>query len=79
MNQTFTPLDLIRFLYHETDRMEDQAIAVALEEDQQLNDEFKTLQLAYHHLNVDLTSPGKPCLDRILQFSTQKPCDEFVA
>jgi hypothetical protein len=78
MNQTFTSLDLVRFLYCETSQSEDKAIAVALESDATLNEEFRMMQSAHRELSDLTICPGSACINSILKFSAQKTCDEFV-
>ena len=72
MKQTFTPDQLIQFLYKETDLPESLEIADELEHDLLLLEEYHELAEAYNELPKVQFSPSSKTISRILQYSRQE-------
>jgi hypothetical protein len=69
MKQSFTTEDLIRLLYCECDQEEALEIAYALEDECELNWEFRHLQSMHKELSKLRCTPSKGCIENILAFS----------
>ncbi len=69
MMQTYSENDLIRFLYHETTRVEDEGIAYQLEDSGAYNMFFRDLLKAKRLLNSLKLSPKKENVESILAAS----------
>lgn len=69
MIQTFTQLDLIRFIYNETTTEQNREIELALLCDNELMEEHKTLKLTVNALNEVSYNPSKSTLKKILNYS----------
>ena len=78
MTQTFTPLDLVRFLYQETSHEEACNIANLLESDEAMNREFAGLQRAFNQLNALIVKPSNKSVNNVLNYSTHRTCDEYA-
>ncbi|NNK73203.1 MAG: hypothetical protein HKO94_08430 [Flavobacteriaceae bacterium] len=72
MKQSYTENDLIRFLYHETSKLEDEGIAFQLEDEQEYNESFKDLLMAKQILNSLVVAPSQTCVNRILLQSRKR-------
>jgi len=71
MEQTFTPNQLIQFLYGETDLLETLEIAEEIKQDPLLLEDFEELEEAYNELPNVRFSPSPQTVSRILQYSRQ--------
>jgi len=72
MQQKFTPEDLVRFLYRETQASETLAIQDALHEDEALAATFDELAEGFQQLPKVRFSPSQKAIDRILMYSDQE-------
>ncbi|MCC6725278.1 MAG: hypothetical protein IT258_12280 [Saprospiraceae bacterium] len=71
MEQYYTQLDLIRYIYRETSATETLEIAEALSEDPLLMEEYKELYEGYLQLPKAKFSPKPSALQNILRYSEQ--------
>ncbi len=71
MEQYFTQLDLIRYIYRETSKAEGLEIAEALSEDALLLEEYRELYQGYLQLPKAKFSPKPSALQGILRYSEQ--------
>jgi len=69
MIQTFTQLDLIRFIYNETTTEQHRDIELALLCDNTLIEEYKDLLLTVNTLNEVSYSPSNSTTEKILNYS----------
>lgn len=77
MVKKFTPNHLIKYLYKETSASESLAIAEALEEDWELNEEFTLLQKTLHNLPKARFNPSSESLKKIVGYSHKAPMETF--
>ncbi|MFA0961926.1 hypothetical protein AB9P05_08965 [Roseivirga sp. BDSF3-8] len=73
MTKTFTPNDLIRFVYQETSDTENRIIERELLCDSELLDEYIELRLAVQGLDEFSMSPSQSSIDAVLSFSKSLP------
>lgn len=71
MEQYYTQLDLIRYIYRETSASETLAIAEALSENHLLMEEYRELYEGYLQLPKAKFSPRPSALQDILRYSEQ--------
>lgn len=71
MNQNYTQLDLIRFIYKETSSTESTAISEALNNDPLLAEEYEELYEGYRLLPKAKFNPKPSALKAILGYSEQ--------
>jgi hypothetical protein len=71
MQQYFTQLDLVRFIYKETSASEAVAIEEALQEDPLLMEEYLELYEGYLQMPKAKFSPKPIALQNILRYSEQ--------
>ena len=69
MIKTFTRIDLIRFLYKETNREEEKEIKKALLIDDELMEEFKALKKLVSDIDKINIEPSGDVVERILLYS----------
>jgi len=69
MTKTFTPDDLVRYLYKETSEKENKEISHALICDSELLDMFKQLAAMKRDLNIIVKKPSDRVVNNILQYS----------
>lgn len=69
MMKTYSQNDLVRFLYSETNKSEDQGIAYQLEDDGSYNECFKDLLKAKRLLSPLTLSPSQSKINQILKMS----------
>ncbi len=69
MEQTFTPNDLLRYLYGEVDPHEKNAIREALERDWLLKEKFDQLAQTKDFLSIDLIEPSATSVEIILEYN----------
>ncbi len=69
MIQTFTQLDLIRFIYNETTNEQQRNIELALLCDNELMEEFKSLKSTVNALTEVSYSPSNSTIEKILNYS----------
>lgn len=69
MIKTFTRIDLIRFLYHETTKEEAKRIRKALLVDDELMDEFKSLKKLVRKIEGLELEPSDDSIQKILSYS----------
>ena len=78
MKQSFTPNHLIQYLYNETTASETLAINEALNEDQALLEEFKSLHEGYQQLPKVKFSPSSSTIQDILGYSERTTLEKHV-
>jgi hypothetical protein len=71
MKQTFTQLDLVRFLYKESLATETVDISEAIHEDSLLREEYEELFMSYRQMPKAKFSPKPATLKNILNYSAQ--------
>jgi hypothetical protein len=69
MIKTFTPDDLVRYLYKETSEKENKEISQSLLCDTELLDMFKQLASMKRELNLIVKEPSDRVVNNILQYS----------
>ena len=69
MTKTFTPDDLLRYLYKDTSPVESKEIEKALKTDERLQEEWQQLQIDMHMLDSLLLQPSEAATDRIMQWA----------
>lgn len=69
MIKTFTQVDLIRFLYHETTPEQHREIELALLCDSELMEEFDALKDTIESLNIVRENPANSTVEAILNYS----------
>ncbi|MDQ3395622.1 MAG: hypothetical protein M3512_16145 [Bacteroidota bacterium] len=69
MTITFTPDDLVRYLYKETSEKENKEISQALLFDAELLEMFKQLTSIKRELNYIVKTPSDRVVNNILQYS----------
>ncbi len=69
MIQTFTQLDLIRFIYNETTAEQHRTIELALLCDNELMEEYKSLKLTADELTKLSYKPSDSTIEKILNYS----------
>jgi len=69
MITTFTPHDLIRFIYNETTNEQHRAIELALLCDNELSEEYKMLQSTIGALKKVCFEPSNSTIETILNYS----------
>ncbi len=69
MIQTFTQLDLIRFIYNETTTEQNREIELALLCNNELMEAYKALKSTLNALNEVSYTPSKSTLEKILNYS----------
>jgi hypothetical protein len=67
MNHSYTPEDLLEYLYKETDLVRTQAIEVALQSDWTLREKLAVLQTARERLDRLVESPRTEIILNILR------------
>lgn len=67
----FTPEDLLRYLYKETDPGQTAAIAAALEQDWTLREKMAVLQASHNRLNTLIEQPRTETVLSILQYARE--------
>lgn len=66
---SFTPEDLLLYLYNETLPAQTAAIKAALETDWSLREKFEVLNSAYSRLETLKMSPSQKTIDNILSYA----------
>lgn len=66
---SFTPEDLIQYIYNETSTQKSAAIKVALEADWSLREKYEEILLAHKSLEKVSLSPRKKAVDKILAYA----------
>lgn len=69
MIKTFTPDDLLRYLYQDTTADESKEIEIALLTDERLQEEWEQLQQDVQLLDSQLLQPSGAVTDRIMQWA----------
>ncbi len=69
MIQTFTQLDLIRFIYNETTNEQHRNIELALLCDNELMEEYKSLKSTVNSLHKVSYTPSSSTIEKILNYS----------
>jgi hypothetical protein len=69
MIKTFTPDDLLRYLYQDTTAEESQEIEIALLTDERLQDKWQLLQKDMQLLDSMLLEPSGAATDNIMQWA----------
>ncbi len=69
MIQTFTQLDLIRFIYNETTNEQHRNIELALLCNNELMEEYKSLKLTVNSLHKVSYTPSNSTIENILNYS----------
>ena len=69
MIKTFTPDDLLRYLYEDTSVEETQEIEKALQNDASLQEEFELLQSDLGLLNELSFEPSEKCINHIMDYA----------
>lgn len=69
MTPIFTPNDLVRYLYQETDDEESLAIEKALLYNDELLDVYQQTLAMIEKLDRVITPPGESCIQNILNYS----------
>ncbi len=72
MKRTFSPEDLLEYLYKETDPQRTQAIEEALESDWTLREKLAVLQTSRERLDRLVESPRTETILRILRYAQQE-------
>jgi hypothetical protein len=74
---SFTPEDLLQYLYNETSIEKTAAIKAALESDWSLREKFEIISTGSKQLKtIKLSSPRKQTIDNILSYA-EKAVEEF--
>lgn len=68
----FTPEDLLRYLYKETDPEQTAAITAALVQDWTLREKLAVLQASHNRLNTIIEQPRTETVLSILQYARQE-------
>lgn len=71
MIKTFTPLDLVRYLYEETSREEDQLIEILLATDADFEENFEELLDMKDEIETFVESPSDNVIQNILNYSKE--------
>jgi hypothetical protein len=66
---SFTPEDLIQYVYKETSPQKNAAIKVALETDWSLREKYDEIMSAHQSLETINLSPRKKVVDKILAYA----------
>lgn len=66
---SFTPEDLIQYIYNETSTQKSAAIKVALEADWNLREKYDEIMSAHKSLEKVTLSPRKKAVDKILAYA----------
>ena len=69
MSQTFTPEDLVQYLYKETSPQETAAIEQALATDWTLREKFEVIRKAHARLNEIRLTPRTETILKILKYA----------
>lgn len=69
MTQTFTPDDLVRYLYQDTSDDETQEIEKALQTDSRLRNEYEQLQQGQELVSEIVLTPSDKCIDHIMGYA----------
>lgn len=69
MTKTFTPDDLLRYLYEDTTPAESKEIEKALRSDERLQREWQQLQADTHMLDALFLEPSGAVTDRIMHWA----------
>ena len=72
MKRTFSPEDLLEYLYKETDPQRTQAIEEALESDWTLREKLAVLQTSRERLDRLVESPRTETILRILRYAQEE-------
>lgn len=72
MKHTFSPEDLLEYLYKETDPLRTRAIEEALEADWTLREKLAVLQASRERLDRLIESPRTETILRILRYAQPK-------
>jgi hypothetical protein len=72
MKDSFTPENLILYIYKETDQDQTLAIEQALQNDWTLMEKFKVLQASVKRLNELKESPRTEAILNILKYAAEK-------
>jgi flagellin-specific chaperone FliS len=75
---TFTPEDLLQYLYDETSPAQTAAIKAALENDWSLREKFEVITSAQSKLEALKMSPSQQTIDNILNYA-EKAVSELSA
>ncbi|MCB0558713.1 MAG: hypothetical protein H6573_10975 [Lewinellaceae bacterium] len=78
MKQTFTPNDLIRFLYNEVSATERLSMDEALCDNLRLREEFEGLQEAYQQLPKVTFRPSSRTIQDILKYSEKTTLEKHA-
>ena len=73
---SFTPEDLLQYLYKETSTEKTAAIKAALESDWSLREKFEVISTGSKRLEAITLSPRKKTIDNILAYA-EKAVEEF--
>ena len=66
---SFTPEDLIQYIYNETSTQKSAAIKVALDTDWNLREKYDEIMSAHKSLEKVILSPRKKAVDNILAYA----------
>jgi hypothetical protein len=66
---SFTPEELLQYLYKETSTEKTAAIAAALESDWSLREKYEVIAAATKRLDALKTSPRQQAIDNIMQYA----------
>lgn len=66
---SFTPEDLIQYIYNETSTQKSAAIKVALDRDWNLREKYDEMMSAHKSLEKVTLSPRKKAVDKILAYA----------
>ena len=66
---SFTPEDLIQYVYNEASTQKSAAIKVALETDYSLREKYEEIMSAHNSLEKVSLSPRKQAVDKILAYA----------
>ena len=66
---SFTPEDLIQYVYNEASTQKSAAIKVALETDWSLREKYEEIMSAHNSLEKVSLSPRKQAVDKILAYA----------
>jgi hypothetical protein len=74
---SFTPEELLQYLYKETSTEKTAAIAAALESDWSLREKLEVITAATKRLDALKTSPRQQAIDNIMQYAEKAVISEL--
>lgn len=69
MKQHFTQLDLVKFIYRETDALNHLQMMEAIYNDADLLEQYEELQAGYNSLENSMLTPKRSSIENILKYS----------